>query len=64
MAYSEYGAVWTSNAEDNAYGYMHKLGNGYYAIHVNRAGIKNIRMCFNTPEDSDSVIITKNEPIK
>lgn len=62
-AYTDYGAVWLSNAEDNAYGYMRKLSDGYYAIHINRARIQNIRMCFDTPEDTSSIIITRNEEI-
>lgn len=61
--YSDYGQVWLNNAENNTYGYMRKLADGYYAIHVNRENIGSMRMCFNTPEDAASIIITRNEEI-
>ena len=63
VVYSDYGTVWLNNTESNNFGYMRKLADGYYAIHVNRANIANMRMCFNTPEDAASIIITKNEEI-
>ena len=61
--YSEYGTVWINNAEDNTYGYLRKLADGYYALHINRAKVVKMRMCFNTPEDAASIIITRNEEI-
>ena len=63
VVYCDYGTVWLNNAESNNFGYTRKLADGYYAIHANRANIANIRMCFNTPEDAASIIITRNEEI-
>lgn len=63
VIYSEYGQAWLNNAENNTYGYMRKLADGYYAIHINKENAANMRMCFNTPEDAASIIITRNEEI-
>ena len=61
--YSDYGQVWINNAEDNNYGYLRKLADGYYALHINHKTVAKMRMCFNTPENAASIIITKNEEI-
>ena len=63
VIYCDYGTVWLDNAENNTYGYLRKLADGYYALHINRANVANMRMCFNTPEDAASIIITRNEEI-
>ena len=62
--YADYGAVWLTNLESNQFGYMKKISDGYFSIHINKSITVALRVNFTTPAIASDIIITRNEPIE